>query len=83
MASRQLPGISSVDFSEALRLAAARKTRAEEERKRKEAEKRALIMKAVNPLLSMAATAYGGPVAGSVVSAALPVAAKALGSLGR
>ena len=82
MATGQLPGLSPVEFTEALRLAAVRKTKAEEERKRKEAEEQARIMQIVKPVLSLAATAYGGPAAGAATSAALPVAEKFFRSLG-
>ena len=89
MAQQALPRLASFDFTEALREAAVRKTKAEEERrraeeesKRGEREKMNMIMQLAKTGLSLGATAYGGPAAGAATSAGFPVAEEIFRSFG-
>lgn len=82
MAQQALPRLASFDFTEALREAAVRKTKAEEKRKQGEDEQANMIMQLAKPALSLAATAYGGPAAGAATSAAFPIAEEIFRSFG-
>ena len=86
MVQQVLPRLASFDFTEALREAAIRKTKAEEERRRAEEEdkrgEQEMMMQLAKTGLSLAASAYGGPAAGAATSAGFPVAEEIFRSFG-
>ena len=79
MANTMLPQVQTMTLTDALREAALRKQRAEEERKRREREEMIKLEKQSAPAV---ATLLGGPGAGAATAAVIPLAEQIFRSLG-